>query len=92
MKKTYIILLVTSIKKSHVLRYSPTWEDNIKIDLLQIVCECMDWAELARKVSNNWQYVQVNEHSSFTKVDKFLFKKDFRPHKVNGFYLCSNFF
>ena len=26
----------------------PRWEDNIKMDLQEVVCGCMDWIELAQ--------------------------------------------
>ena len=34
--------------KRPLVRTRHTWEDNIKIDLQEVVCEVMDWNELAQ--------------------------------------------
>jgi hypothetical protein len=35
-------------------RHRLRWEDNIKMDLQKVVCECKDWIELAEDRDRFW--------------------------------------
>ena len=42
------VLMVKPEGKRSLGRGKRRWEDNIKMDLLEVGCECMDWIELAQ--------------------------------------------
>ena len=49
------------------------WEDNIKMDLQEVGCGCMDWIELAQD-RNRWRtrVTAVNGPSGSIKCGEFL--------------------
>jgi len=51
----------------------PRWEDNIKMDLQEVGCGCMDWIELAQDRDRWGELVNaVNEPSGSIKCGEFL--------------------
>jgi len=44
----YRVLVVKPEEKRPLGRLRRRWEDNIKMDLQEVVCEDMDWIELAQ--------------------------------------------
>jgi hypothetical protein len=46
-KGVYRVLVGKPEGKRPLGRTRLRWDDNIKMDLLQVGCECMDWIELA---------------------------------------------
>jgi hypothetical protein len=49
------------------------WEDNIKMDLREVGCGCVDWMELAQD-RDRWRALVVcgDEHSGSIKCGEFL--------------------
>jgi hypothetical protein len=45
------------------------WEDNIKMDLQEVECACMDWIDLAQVAGTN---ECGNEYSGSIKYGEFL--------------------
>jgi hypothetical protein len=50
----YRVLVGKTVGKRPLERPRRSWEDNIKIDLQEVVCGCMDWLELAQDRAR-WQ-------------------------------------
>jgi hypothetical protein len=50
-------------------RYRRRWKDNIKIDLQEVGCGCMDWIELAQDRDT---CECGNEPSGYVKCGEFL--------------------
>ena len=47
-------VLVGKLRERPLGRLRRRWEDNIKMDLQEVECWCMDWIELAQD-RNSWQ-------------------------------------
>jgi len=43
------------------------WEDNIKMDIQEVVCGCMDWIELAKDRDRWWALVNALMNPGFPK-------------------------
>ena len=59
--------------KRPLVRPRHRWERNIKMDLQEVGCGCMDWIELAQG-RNRWRGTCEfgNEHSGSIKCGEFL--------------------
>jgi hypothetical protein len=47
-KDSYRVLVVEPEGKRPLGKLRCKWEDNIKVDLQEVGCGCMDWVELAQ--------------------------------------------
>jgi len=52
----YRVLVGKPEGKRPLGRPKPKWEDNIKVDLQEVGCGCMDWIEMAQ-VRDRWRTV-----------------------------------
>jgi hypothetical protein len=50
----YRVLVGKPVGKRPPGRFRHRWEDNIKMDLQEVGCGCMDWIELAQ-VRDSWR-------------------------------------
>ena len=53
-RSVYRVLVEKPGLKIQLGRHRRWWEDNIKMDLQEVECECMDWIELAQE-SDKWR-------------------------------------
>jgi hypothetical protein len=58
-KVVYMFLVGKPEGKMPLGRPIRRWEDNIKMDLQEVGCECIDWIELAQDRNRWWALVNV---------------------------------
>jgi hypothetical protein len=52
----YKVLVRTPEGKRPLGRPRRRWEDNIKMDIQEVGCGCMDWIELAQNRDSQWEF------------------------------------
>jgi hypothetical protein len=53
------IVLVENLKGKKVGRRRSRWEDNIKVDLKKVRCECVGWIQLVHNRVQWWSLVNT---------------------------------
>jgi hypothetical protein len=62
MRNSYTVLVIKRGGRRPPRRCRGRWEDNIKIDLEEIACECVNWCYLTQHRDHWWDTVNMVLH------------------------------